>query len=112
MTSVSTSTPTDALGVERASHLSSLFKVLANDTRLRLVHALVEAGELSVGDLAGMLGMTSQAISNQLQRLVDRNIVAARRDGNRIYYRVIDPCVRGLLEEGLCLIDRDATAGN
>lgn len=109
MASVST-TPGDHLGAERASHLSSLFKVLANDTRLRLVHALIEAGEMSVGDLAAMLGMTSQAISNQLQRLVDRKIVAARRDGNRIYYRVIDPCVRGLLAEGLCLIDHGAGA--
>lgn len=105
------STPKGQLGLEQADHLCALFKVLANDTRLRLVHALIEEGEMSVGDLAVMLGMSSQAVSNQLQRLVGRDIVAARRDGNRIYYRVIDPCVRDLLQEALCLVDHGTSEG-
>lgn len=75
----------------QASQLESVFKVLASDTRLRLLHALVRAGQLCVGDLAGQVGLRPQAVSNQLQRLVDRGIVAARRDGNRIWYRVTDP---------------------
>ena len=48
---------------------------------------------------------TPQAVSNQLQRLADRRIVAARRDGARIYYRIADPCVTGLLDLGLCLLE-------
>ncbi len=31
----------------------------------------------------------------------------ARRDGNRMYYRLIDPCVGGLIELGLCLLGHD-----
>jgi DNA-binding transcriptional ArsR family regulator len=49
--------------------------------------------------------MTPQATSNQLRRLVDRRIVATRREGNHIYYRIIDPCVPGLLSLGLCLAE-------
>lgn len=82
-----------------------MFKVLANDTRLRLLHAINRDGEVRVGDLAATVGMGAQAVSNQLQRLADRGIVAGRRDGTSIYYRIVDPCVPRLLEYALCLLD-------
>jgi DNA-binding transcriptional ArsR family regulator len=41
-----------------------------------------------------------QAVSDQLQRLADRGIVAARRDDNNIFYRIADPCVNALLDLG------------
>lgn len=87
----------------QARELVSLFKVLANDSRLRLLHALERAGELCVTDLAAEVAMTPQAVSNQLQRLVDRRILAADRRGNNVFYRIVDPCVTSLLELGLCL---------
>ena len=87
----------------QARELVSLFKVLANDSRLRLVHALERAGELCVTDLAAEVGMTPQAVSNQLQRLVDRRILTAQRRGNNVFYRIVDPCVTSLLELALCL---------
>ena len=87
----------------QARELVGLFKVLANDSRLRLVHALERAEELCVTDLAAEVGMTPQAVSNQLQRLVDRRILAARRQGNNVLYRIVDPCVTSLLELALCL---------
>jgi len=79
--------------------------VLASDTRLRLLHALVLADELCVTDLAASVGMKPQAVSNQLQRLSDLGILASRRDGNSIHYRVVDLCVRSLLDQGLCLME-------
>jgi ArsR family transcriptional regulator, lead/cadmium/zinc/bismuth-responsive transcriptional repressor len=72
---------------------------------LRLLHALERAGELCVTDLAAEVGLRPQAVSNQLQRLTDRRIVAARRAGARIYYRIADPRVTGLLDLGLCLLE-------
>ena len=89
----------------QAGGLASVFKVLANDTRLRLLHALVRADELCVTDLAASLGMKPQAVSNQLQRLSDLGILASRRDGNNIHYRLVDLCVRSLLDQGLCLVE-------
>lgn len=95
----------DLLSLGQASDLEDLFKVLANDTRLRLLHALVRANELCVGELCEELGMKPQAISNQLQRLLDRKILSSRREGNQIYYRIVDPCVPALIHQGLCLIE-------
>ena len=89
----------------RAVELSRLFKMFANDTRLRLLHALERGRDVCVTDLAAEVGMTPQAVSNQLQRLADRRIVAARRDGTRLYYRIADPCVVGFLDLGLCLLE-------
>jgi len=89
----------------QAGQLAALFKNFANDTRLRLLHALVRGGEVCVTDLANTLSMKPQAVSNQLQRLVDRGILASRRNGNNVYYRIADPCVPILLERGLCLIE-------
>jgi DNA-binding transcriptional ArsR family regulator len=89
----------------QAGGLASVFKVLANDTRLRLLHALVRAEEIRVTDLAASIGMKPQAVSNQLQRLADLGIVATRREGLNIHYRLIDLCVKSLLEQGLCLME-------
>jgi len=89
----------------QAGGLAAVFKVLASDTRLRLLHALVRAEELCVTDLAASLGMKAQAVSNQLQRLSDLGILASRRDGNSIHYRLVDRCVKGLLEQGWCLME-------
>jgi DNA-binding transcriptional ArsR family regulator len=89
----------------QAGGLAAVFKVLANDTRLRLLHALVRSEELCVTDLASAIGMKPQAVSNQLQRLSDLGILTSRRDGNSIYYRLVDLCVSGLLEQGWCLME-------
>lgn len=89
----------------QAGGLAAVFKVLGNDTRLRLLHALIRAEELCVTDLAAALGMKPQAVSNQLQRLSDLGILASRREGNNIHYRVVDLCVRSLLDQGLCLME-------
>lgn len=93
------------INLDEAANLEITFKVLANDTRLRMLHALVREPDMCVGTLADVLGMRPQAISNQLQRLVDRGIVAPRRNGNRIHYRIVDPCVMSLLDQGLCLAE-------
>ncbi|MEM7341031.1 MAG: metalloregulator ArsR/SmtB family transcription factor [Actinomycetota bacterium] len=86
-----------------ASDLAELFSVLANDTRLRILHTIARAGEVSVSDIASQVDASVNTVSNQLQRMADQGIVATRRDGNRIYYRLDDPCVGGLMELGLCL---------
>lgn len=92
-----------------AGGLAAVFKVLANDTRLRLLHALVRADELCVTDLAAAVGMKPQAVSNQLQRLSDLGILSSRRDGNNILYRLVDLCVSGLIEQGWCLMSESSS---
>lgn len=89
----------------QAGGLAAVFKVLGNDTRLRLLHALVRADELCVTELAASVGMKPQAVSNQLQRLSDLGILTSRRAGTSIHYRLVDLCVRSLLDQGICLME-------
>jgi DNA-binding transcriptional ArsR family regulator len=89
----------------QAGGLAAVFKILANDTRLRLLHALIRADEIGVTDLAATVGMKPQAVSNQLQRLADLGIIACRRDGKSILYRLVDLCVASLLDQSLCLME-------
>src|SRR6266540_3637756 len=83
-TTITTCAPKPALQARpllsppEATRLAATFKVLANDTRLRLLHALARAGELCVTDLAAQAGMRAPAVSNQLARLQDQRILAAR----------------------------------
>jgi DNA-binding transcriptional ArsR family regulator len=91
-----------------AGGLADLFKVLANDNRLRILHAIHLAGEMSTSDIADTTCASQQAVSNQLRRLADQRIVQSRRDGQRVLYRIVDPCVPGLMDLGVCLLaERD-----
>jgi DNA-binding transcriptional ArsR family regulator len=83
----------------------ALFKILANDTRIRVLHHIIRSGEATVTDLANALGMKPQAVSNQLLRLSDVGMVSSRREGNNVYYRVVNACVAPLLELALCLME-------
>lgn len=87
-----------------AARVARLFRYLASTTRLRLLHTLARAGELSVNRMAAAVGMKIQAVSNQLQRLAAAGIIRSRRAGTTVYYRLTDPCVVQLLERGLCLL--------
>lgn len=89
---------------KQANQLADIFKILANETRLRLLHSLVRMGEMCVTDLAKALAMKPQAVSNQLQRLADRGILEFRRNGLQNYYRITDPCTVSLLDYGWCLM--------
>jgi DNA-binding transcriptional ArsR family regulator len=90
--------------VSEATRLATLFKVLGSTTRVRVLHVLVTNGETRAGDIARSVAMTPQAVSNQLRRLADLEIVAARRVGAEVYYQAINPCVPSLLDKGLCFV--------
>ena len=93
---------------EQATELEALFEVMANDTRLKLLHEIARRDEVCVIDLAAAVEMKPQAVSNQLRRLLDKGIVAARQNGNNVFYRIVDNCVLILLDRGLCLIEETA----
>nr|WP_021038293.1 metalloregulator ArsR/SmtB family transcription factor [Bacillaceae bacterium JMAK1]AGQ45460.1 bacterial transcriptional regulator family ArsR [Bacillaceae bacterium JMAK1] len=93
------------LDMENAEGLSDTFKILSNGTRLRILHALIRKPNISVGEIAKQVDMNTQAVSNQLQRLVDKGIVSSFRQGNFIHYQIVDPCVIGLLDRGWCLTE-------
>jgi DNA-binding transcriptional ArsR family regulator len=96
------------LSPDEAGRTEALFAILASGTRIRLLHEIVRRDEVRVIDLAAALSMKPQAVSNQLARLLDQGVVASRRAGNNVLYRVADPCVPILLDRALCLIEEVA----
>ena len=88
--------PTDDATAEAVE----VFLALSNPLRLRLMHALAH-DELCVGDLANALGLSMSAVSHQLAFLRHLKLVAAREDGRKSYYRVIDAFVAHLVHDCL-----------
>lgn len=84
------------------------FRILADPTRLRLVHELLQ-GPRSVGALAAACGVSASAISHQLQRLRDRHLVSFTRDGNTLHYELTDEHVGSFCREALYHADHVVT---
>lgn len=77
--------------------MTSFFKVLGDETRMRIVLALHEEGSC-VGELADKLDMTDSAVSHQLRALRDARLVKARRSGKNVYYSLDDEHVTEIIE--------------
>lgn len=89
------------IDAERADALATTFATLADPTRARLLHALALSDELCVCDLALLVGLSQSAVSHQLRVLRDRRVVARRKAGRIVYYRLADEHVRHVFADGL-----------
>ncbi|HZI97100.1 MAG TPA: metalloregulator ArsR/SmtB family transcription factor [Actinomycetales bacterium] len=78
--------------------LSAMFKLVGDPTRTRLLYALLEVGELCVCDLAAATGTAESTVSQALRLLRTAGVVAARRQGRLVFYRLADAHVRMLLD--------------
>ena len=74
------------------------FALLGDPTRLRLLRALHEGGELSVGKLAAVSGIARVNVSQHLNRLALAGLVSRRREGTTVHYRVSDPSLNALCD--------------
>jgi DNA-binding transcriptional ArsR family regulator len=73
--------------IEEAAHR---FALLGDPTRLRILYTVMEQGELSVHAAAEMAGASRFNTSAHLNRLALGGLVARRREGSTVYYRVND----------------------
>ena len=78
----------------------ALLRAVADGTRLRLLAAMA-SGERRVSDLALIAGASESAVSHQLRALKDARLVAARRDGRNVHYRLQDDHVLDLIRAAL-----------
>ena len=83
---------------DEAQALADGFKLLGEPNRIRILYALLEAGELCVCDLAAVVGVSETVVSHSMRLLRGAGIVRNRRDGRMIYYRLDDAHVRLLLD--------------
>lgn len=86
---------------EQADEVASTFALLADGTRARILHALSLTEELCVCDLAVLLGISQSALSHQLRLLRGRRVVARRKVGRVVYYRLADEHIRHVFTDGL-----------
>ncbi len=77
-----------ALDPASAQTMGNFFKACADPGRLRILHALLHQ-EMCVCDLAALLGVSESAVSHQLRLLRTLGLVANRRDGVVLYYRLV-----------------------
>jgi DNA-binding transcriptional ArsR family regulator len=90
--------PGRVLDLDDAQLLAERFKLLSEPSRLRIVYALLEGGELCVSDLAGLVEVSESATSHQLRQLRLVGLVKARKQGREVFYRIADSHVRLLLD--------------
>lgn len=80
--------------IERAAFA---LKAMSHPLRLKILCAVGEK-ELAVQDIVDRVGTTQSNVSQHLAKLRDKEILASRRDANRIYYRVKDERTLKLIE--------------
>jgi DNA-binding transcriptional ArsR family regulator len=81
----------------KVAEVSATLRLLANEKRLLVLCELAQAGEMSVGALAGRVGLSQAAQSQHLSLLRADGLVTTRRAGQTLHYRISDPRVSDLL---------------
>jgi DNA-binding transcriptional ArsR family regulator len=79
--------------------LKDVFKMLADEHRLKIVLALSQDGEVNVTALCRVVGQSQPAVSHHLTLMRMVGLVGFRRDGKHNYYYLASSYVRDLLEE-------------
>jgi DNA-binding transcriptional ArsR family regulator len=81
-----------------ADLIAQRFRVIGEPTRIRMLDRLRD-GEASVQELTEALETSQQNVSKHLGVLAQAGIVARRKDGNLVYYRIADESVFALCEQ-------------
>lgn len=78
-----------------------LFSALADKSRLKILHALIDGQELCVCDIASLLEVKVAAASHHLRKLRDLKILKHRSDGKLAYYSLADQRIAEILSHAL-----------
>ena len=81
----------------QAAEAVAVLKSIAHEGRLLVLCYLSDAGELSVGELVGRIGLSQSALSQHLAKLRTEGLVATRKSSQTVYYRIAEPRVLTLL---------------
>jgi len=82
---------------EKAADIATLLKAMGNERRLLILCELVAHGEMSVGAMVKRIGLGQSALSQHLAKMREEGIVATRREGQTIWYRIAEPRVEELM---------------
>ncbi len=73
--------------------MAGKFRVLGDGTRLAIIHALMTRGGLNVGQVVEATGRSPANVSKHLKLMAGANLLARRKDGLQVFYRLNDPVV-------------------
>lgn len=82
---------------ESAGRAATLLRLLANEKRLMILCQLAD-GEMAVGDIQSHVSLSQSALSQHLALLRTEGIVATRRAGQAVFYRLDDPAAMRVIE--------------
>lgn len=83
-----------------AAQVADLFSALSDTSRVRIIAALVE-GEMNVGNLAEVVGISESAVSHHMRHLRQMRLVHGRKEGRFVYYALDDEHIKDLFLRGL-----------
>ena len=95
----------EKLQTEDISSLKSVFKILADENRLKIIYALSYEDELCVCDIAATIEATVATTSHHLLSLKKNGIVVSRKVGKLVYYSIKNDKFVQLLNSKLYLED-------
>src|SRR3954453_1438911 len=75
---------------KQAGEAAQLLKLLGNEKRLLILCFLAVRGEMTVGELVGIVKLSQSALSQHLARLREDGLVVFRRTSQTLHYRVAD----------------------
>lgn len=81
----------------QAEHIANVLKALAHPDRLKIAEYLVE-GEKCVNQIIEHVGGKQSITSQQLNMMKDKGVLECRRDGAKVYYRILNRNVIKLLD--------------
>lgn len=78
-------------------NMTQIFKVLADQTRLKVAYALCDEEELCVCDVANIIGSTMATASHHLRLLRDMGIAMYRKEGKLVFYSLEDEQLKQMI---------------
>lgn len=78
--------------------MAKMFKVLADETRMKIAYALCQENELCVCDVANIIGSSMATASHHLRMLKQLGLAKYRKEGKLVFYSLEDEHVRQLIE--------------
>jgi DNA-binding transcriptional ArsR family regulator len=78
----------EAIPTEMVDRMAGTFRLLADASRLAILSCIMKGGEQNVGEVAAATGRTPANVSKHLKLLADGRILARRKNGLQVFYRL------------------------
>jgi ArsR family transcriptional regulator len=76
---------------EKLALMAAKFRILADASRLAIIHCLLTRSEMSVGQVVAATGRSQANVSKHLKLMAEAGLLARRKEGLVVFYRLHDP---------------------